>query len=421
MAAVSAANGEWTLNKKEWREPRGLAAYRAREQREKSLGRQLVGLLLAILVVAGVGYAGLTVWRSWSGRGGALASGGASGPQPGAGGPTSELEGLAGRLFGSIQSGEADRPAGADPTPVKFEIKSGETAAQIAENLQQQGLIRDATFFRLLLRLQGIDTKLEAGSYELKRTMSPREIAVALQRGRPASVTVTIPEGWRAEEIAALLSGYGLVDQAEFMRLVQSGEGFTQPFLPPRQNGQANLNGYLFPDTYTFETSASDARKVINRLLDNFGQKVGADLRAKAASSELGSLHAVVTLASIVEREARIPEERPLIAGVYANRLRQGMKLDADPTVQYAMGYDQARQTWWRPLTVEDYRFDAPWNTYVNRDLPPGPIANPGLASLQAAAAPASTDYLYFVARRDGSHAFATTFEEHVRNVNAAK
>jgi UPF0755 protein len=132
-------------------------------------------------------------------------------------------------------------------------------------------------------------------------------------------------------------------------------------------------------------------------------------------------LHAVLTLASIVEREARIPDERPMIAGVYANRLGQNMKLDADPTVQYGMGFDTARTTWWRPLTVEDYKFASPYNTYQNVGLPPGPICNPGLASIRAAIAPTQTDFLFFVARQDGSHIFARTFEEHVRNVNAAR
>ena len=241
------------MSKREWREPRGLAAYRARQERETSLLRQLVGLALAVVALAGVGALGLSFWRAWSSPSRPVT---ATAPSDGGG---SDLEGMAGRLFALFQSGDADKPAGTDPTPVKFEIRSGETAAQVAEQLQREGLIKDATSFRVLLRVQGIDTKLEAGSYELRRTMTPRQIAEALQRGRPASVTVTIPEGWRSEEMAALLAGQGLVDQAEFMRLVQTGEGFAQPFLPPRDpNGRVSLEGYLFPDTYTFATNNTD-------------------------------------------------------------------------------------------------------------------------------------------------------------------
>ena len=405
------------MNKREWREPRGLAAYRARQERETSLLRQLVGLALAVVVLAGVGALSLSFWRAWSSPSrptSATATGDSGGP--------GDLEGMAGRLFALFQSGDADKPAGTDPTPVKFEIRSGETAAQVADRLQREGLIKDATSFRILLRVQGVDTKLEAGSYELRRTMTPRQIAEALQRGRPASVTVTIPEGWRTEEIASLLAGQGLVDQAEFMRLAQTGEGFAQPFLPPRDpNGRVNLEGYLFPDTYTFATNSANARVVLNRLLDTFGTRVDDALRTSATASRLDNLHAAVTLASIVEREARVPDERPLIAGVYANRLGQGMKLDADPTVQYGMGFDRERATWWRPLTVEDYRFASPYNTYLNLGLPPGPICNPGLAAIRAAINPTQTDYLFFVARKDGTHIFARTFEEHVRNVNSAR
>lgn len=379
-----------------------------------------MGLAFALIGVGGVVYIGLTMWRTWQSR--ASASMAPAQTQSVDQGFIGDFQNLAGQLFVSLQAGDADKPAGTDATPIKFEIRPGETAAQIGDRLQKEGLIRDATLFRLLLRVQGADTKLETGSYELRRTMTPRQIALALQRGRPSSITVTIPEGWRAEEIAALLASQGLVDQNEFMTLVQSGDGFSYPFLPPRSgSGKINLEGYLFPDTYTFDASSSDARRVLTRLLDNFNTKIGPDVREAAVSSKLGSLQAALTLASIVEREARLAEERPLIAGVYANRLRQGMKLDADPTVQYAMGFDKNRATWWRPLTVEDYRFASAYNTYQNVGLPPAPICNPGMASIQAAVAPTTTDFLFFVARKDGSHIFARTFEDHVRNVNAVR
>ncbi|MFN8482038.1 MAG: endolytic transglycosylase MltG [Anaerolineae bacterium] len=406
------------MNRRDNNEPRGLTSYRAREARETSPWRRLTALLLAVVVFAAFIGVGVTVWRGLRNGPTTTAS---SAPGAADASASGDLQSLAGRLFISLQSGDVDQPAGTDPTPVKFEIKSGEAAGTVADNLKQRGLIKDPTLFRLLLRVQGADTKLEAGTYELRQTMTPREIAAALQQGRTSTVNVTIPEGWRAEEIAALLASRGLVDQTEFMRLVRTGEGFNYPFLPPAGANGVRLEGYLFPDTYTFDVSKSGARVVIDRMLRNFGDRTGADIGATAAKSDLGSLQNVLALASIVEREAQIAEERPHIAGVYANRLKQGMKLDADPTVQYAMGFDTGRGTWWRPLTPDDYRFDSPWNTYVNPGLPPGPIANAGLDAIKAALNPMPTQDLYFVAQKDGSHVFAKTFEEHVRNVNAQK
>ncbi|MFN8471418.1 MAG: endolytic transglycosylase MltG [Anaerolineae bacterium] len=406
------------MNKRDKNESRGLTGYRAREERETSPWRRLTALVLAVIVFAVFVAAGVTVWRGLSGRSATTAS---SSGAPSDSGASGDLQSLAGRLFISLQSGDVDRPAGTDPTPVKFEVKSGEAAGTVADNLKQLGLVRDATLFRLLLRVQGTDTKLEAGTYNLRQTMTPREIAAALQQGRTSTVNVTIPEGWRAEEIAALLASRGLVDQTEFMKLVQTGEGFSYPFLPPAGANGVRLEGYLFPDTYTFDVNKSGARVVIDRMLQNFGDKTGTDIGAAAAKSELGSLQKVLALASIVEREAQVADERPHIAGVYANRLKQGMKLDADPTVQYALGFDKDLGTWWRPLTTDDYKFDSSWNTYVNPGLPPGPIANAGLDAIRAALNPTPTQDLYFVARKDGSHVFAQTFEEHVRNVNAQK
>ena len=241
----------------------------------------------------------------------------------------------------------------------------------------------------------------------------------ALQHGRPPTVTVTIPEGRRAEEIAEILHQAGLVDPQEFLALVRSGEGFAFAFLEDRPpEASPSLEGYLFPDTYQIPRD-SDARAIITLLLSTFDARFTEEMRARAHEQGL-TVHEVVTLASIVEREAVLPEERPLIASVFRNRLARGMKLDADPTVQYAMGYDEAQKTWWRTLLVEDYQFDSPYNTYRRVGLPPGPICNPGLASIEAVLSPEDTDYLYFVANTvagDGSHVFARTFEEHQRNI----
>ena len=322
-------------------------------------------------------------------------------------------------LYLRLQQVDLDAPAGDDPTPVTFTIHPGETAAQIAQRLEEEGLIRDADAFRALLRLRGVDTRLEAGNYELRRTMSMNEIMAALQHGRPPTVRLTVPEGWRAEEIANLLRVVGLADPDEFLQIVRSGGNFDYDFLRDRPAGVTSLEGFLFPDTYEFPTDAT-ARDVVQRMLETFGRRFTPELRAQARKQGL-SVYQAVTLASIVEREAVIPDERPLIASVFLNRLRKGMYLNADPTVQYALGYQKQGHTWWkRPLLLEDLDVDSPYNTYRHPGLPPGPICNPGLDSLKAVANPAHTDYYYFVANDvagDGSHVFAKTLEEHQANI----
>lgn len=322
-------------------------------------------------------------------------------------------------LYLRVQRADLDQPAGDDPTPVTFTVHPGETAAQIAQRLEEEGLIRSADLFRALLRLRGADTRLEAGSYELRRTMTMNEIMAALQHGRPPTVQVTIPEGWRAEEVADLLRVVDLAAPDEFLRVVRSGEGFDNDFLDDRPEGVTSLEGFLFPDTYEFPTDAT-ARDIVAHMLRNFGQRFTPELRQQVRNQGL-SIYRAVTLASIVEREAVIPEERPIIASVFLNRLEAGMHLNADPTVQYALGYQEDSGVWWkRPLLLDDLTIDSPYNTYQHIGLPPGPICNPGLAALEAIANPADTNYLYFVANDvagDGSHVFAETLEEHSANI----
>lgn len=319
-----------------------------------------------------------------------------------------------------FEGDDAQAPPSDDPTPVTFTIFPGETAAQISQRLEDEGLIRDANLFKALLRVHGVDTRLEAGDFRLRRNMSMAEIMAALQHGRPPTVTLTIPEGWRAEQIAGLLETTGLADPARFLELVQTGAGSDAfGFLADRPAGVTSLEGYLFPDTYEFESDAT-AADVIQRMLATFDSRLTQEMREQARARGL-SIHEVVTLASIVEREAQVPEERTLIAGVFHNRIKAGMHLNADPTVQYALGYQADTAQWWkRPLYLEDLEVDSPYNTYTHVGLPPGPICNPGLAALQAVVQPAETDYYYFVANDvagDGSHVFAKTLEEHNANI----
>jgi len=319
-------------------------------------------------------------------------------------------------LYLRFRAEDLNRPAGEGET-VPFVVEAGETTGTVAARLAEQGLIRDAELFRLYVRYQGLDRGLEAGNYELSPSMTIPQIAERLQQGRAAEVVVTIPEGWRMEQIAAMLDQKSVLSGQEFLSLAREGD-FAYAFLEDRPPG-ATLEGYLFPDTYRLPAEATGT-DLIERMLVNFDRRVTPQMRQDAAAQEL-SLFQVVTLASIVEREGVVKEELPLIASVYRNRLDRGMKLDADPTVQYALGFQPDTGQWWkRPLRLEEYtQVDSPYNTYLHPGLPPGPICNPGLAAIKAVIYPAQSDYLFFVrddVADDGSHVFAQTLEEHVRN-----
>lgn len=322
----------------------------------------------------------------------------------------SDLDSAARKAYLNTHKADLDRPAGEDDTPVSFTVAPGETGHQVAERLYQQGLITDRRLFRSYLSEEGIT--IEAGDYTLRQTMSPREIAAVLQHGRAGEVVLTIPEGRRLEEVADLAAQVG-IDRDEFIALATTGQ-FDHDFLADRPEG-ATLEGYLFPDTYRLPQNAT-AADLIERMLANFDAKVTPEMRARAAEQGR-TLYQVIVLASIVEREAVLAEERATIASVYLNRLNAGIKLDADPTIQYALG---APGDWWPQITAEQYTsVDSPWNTYLYPGLPPSPIASPGLGAIQAVLNPADTPYIFFMRdcdKDDGSHLFATTQEEHLNN-----
>lgn len=300
---------------------------------------------------------------------------------------------------------------------VTFVVEQDESVNSIANRLHDTGLIRSPSYFRFLVGFSGDDKDIVAGEHTLDTGMTTSQIIDSLTSEDAESieeVTVQFIEGWRTEQFADALIEAGVIDTVdEFMdatRLASWNNDFD--FLHTRPSG-VGLEGYLFPDTYIFRID-STSEDVIRILLQTFGERVPPALRDKAAANGL-TLHQAITLASIVEREAVNQDERPIISSVYSNRLLANMPLQADPTVQYELG---APGDWWPKVTPEDLRRDGRYNTYLNPNLPPGPICNPGLASIQAALNPADTDFLYFVATGDGSHAFATTFEEHQRNVD---
>ncbi|MGQ9568492.1 MAG: endolytic transglycosylase MltG [Anaerolineae bacterium] len=346
-----------------------------------------------------------------------------SGGQAGAGTVTVSLgspEDVLIGLYLQLRQGDLARPAGQDDILIPFRVEPGETAGMVALRLEEAGLVHDAGLFSLYMRYRGLDTRLEAGEYRLSPRMTIPEIAEALQHGRIQEVVVTVVEGWRMEEIAEVLEREGVTNAEAFKAVVHGDvrpEVWAQySFLQDRPPG-AGLEGFLFPDTYRFPRNA-DALDVVRRMVERFGEQFTPEMQAQARGQGL-SVFATVTLASIVEREAVVPEERPLIAAVFLNRLAQGMYLQADPTVQYALGYQPETGDWWlRPLPVEALTaVESPYNTYLHPGLPPGPICNPGLSSIQAVLNPADTDYLFFLARGDGSHVFARTYEEHMENL----
>ena len=285
---------------------------------------------------------------------------------------------------------------------VMVRVPLGATLDEITDLLLEEGLIESRQAFGMAARLLGVERSLHAGRYHLRRGMTPFAILDSLRNGASEPVAVTVVEGLQARQIAERLEEALGINAEKFMRLVDStafaGEiGVDAP----------SLEGYLFPDTYYFAWPTHEF-DVIRRMVGEFWRHFDDDARRRL--EEVGmSLHEIVTLASIIEGEAIYDEERPKISAVYRNRLKRRMRLQADPTIQYLIPDGPRR------LLTRDLKIDSPYNTYMHYGLPPGPINNPGAASLNAALYPADVNYLYFVARGDGYHRFSTTSKEHTK------
>ena len=294
-----------------------------------------------------------------------------------------------------------------------FTVEVGESVDAVANHLESVGLIRDAEALRSYMIYSGIDTSMQAGEYKLSTAMSAMDIAHQLQDATPEAVTFVVLPGWRLEEIADSLPTSGLpVTYDEFLSAAKT---------PPHEYdflaGASSIEGFVYPDSYNFSRKIS-VDEMIHDMLRNFSAHLTLDLKNGFERQGL-SVYQAVTVASMVEREAVHEEEQPLIASVYLNRLKIGMKLDADPTVQYAIGYNFLQQSWWtNPLSLLDLQVNSVYNTYKYSGLPPTPIANPSLGALHAVAFPAETTYYFFRAKCDGSgfHEFSETFDEHLQN-----
>ncbi len=294
--------------------------------------------------------------------------------------------------------------------PQMVVVKPGSGLGQIAQTLQARGLIRSSAAFLLHLRLSGQDRAVKAGVYAVKPGLDATRVAALLIEGRSQSKHLTIPEGYSLQQIAGRLNEFNPQAAQQFIEAAQRPERFSEEFaflkeLPPTRN----LEGYLFPDTYVLHDDPDIGVTLIRMMLTRF-EAVSLDAYATLAARSPLPLHQALTLASIVEKEAVHAAERPLIAGVFYNRLRIGMPLGSDPTVEYALKRHQGA----KGLSLRDVQIDSPYNTYRKVGLPPGPIANPGLDSLTAVLKPQPTDLLYFVARGDGTHWFTHNYRDHL-------
>ena len=297
-----------------------------------------------------------------------------------------------------------------------FTIQSGEGINQISYHLRQQGIIKNSFVFETYIYLKGAEDKFKAGEYNLPQLVNIKRLTQIFMAGQPAKEwQLTVPEGWTAKDIAYRLENLGKFQAEEFLAAVGVGQPNNQPsfnfsaynFLSYKPK-QANLEGYLFPDTYRFFSYAS-VDDVVRKMLNNFDKKLTAQMRADIKKQHK-TIFGIVTMASIVEREAKLDQDRPIIAGIFWQRLKLGMPLQADSTINYITGKKTPS------VSAADLNLDSPYNTYKYSGLPPGPISNPGLAAIKAAIYPQQTDYLYFLTDIQGRAHYAKTFEEHVKN-----
>lgn len=293
-------------------------------------------------------------------------------------------------------------------TETFVDIPPGSSTVSIANRLAEAGVVRNAAAFRAAVWLRGSGRRLQAGEYRFDAPVTPREVVDKIARGDVHLRPLTFREGLTIREMARVFEERGFGQASDFIAAA-SNAAPVQSIDP--QAG--DLEGYLFPDTYALPRHTT-AEQLVARMVARFDRALTPELREQAAAQGL-TVRELVTLASLVEKETGKGDERPIIAGVYWNRLRIGMGLQCDPTVIYAL---ERAGKYDGNLTRADLRFDSPYNTYRYAGLPPGPIAAPGQASLQAAANPADVPYFYFVSRNDGSHVFATTLDEHNRNVH---
>ncbi len=298
----------------------------------------------------------------------------------------------------------ADRPLGSDNSTKLVNIMQGHNFSDVFKELCNSGIVAYSYRFKLLAVIRGYDKRIKFGEYLLSPSMTPSEILTIMTKGRVRLNKLTIPEGYNIEQIATAVFQAGIEDEKSFLKAAKNSSLAAQMKIPAD-----TFEGYLFPDTYYFPKN-TPPKTIISTMVNRF-QAIFTDEFAKQAEKIGFSIHQIVTLASIIERETGASEERPIISSVFHNRLKKNMRLESDPTVIY--GIDGFNGN----ITKKDLKKPSPYNTYLIRGLPPGPISNPGLKALEAALYPAETDFLYFVSKKDKTHKFSTNIREHNKAV----
>ena len=292
----------------------------------------------------------------------------------------------------------------ADAKAVTIRVQAGMTTGDIAGILWDRGLIRDKTAFLVAAKRAGLDKSLQAGEYELSRSMDVRRMIEIMAKGETVYAQFTVPEGYTVEQIAALLEEKGLARKERFLSLAQTYAPFDRE--PARPGVKYRAEGFLFPETYRINKGTGE-EEILQTMAREFQKRFTPELQEKARASGL-STYEVIVLASLIEREAQLPQERSMVARVFLNRLQLEMPLQSCATIQYILGYPKEE------LTIADTQLPSPYNTYLHQGLPPGPVANPGLAAIEAALNPAAGDWLYFVVDgKTGGHRFSRTLAEH--------
>lgn len=310
----------------------------------------------------------------------------------------------------AIKSESELQPPGTDEKGKRVHLKivDGMSTGEIAETLADKGVISSSLRFRIVSRLRGYDEKMKPGTYIFFEEMDDEEVFLKLLNGEKHLVNFTIPEGFGVKEIAERLYTLDVVDKEDFMKAAENFAPYS--YMRKRKNVRYAAEGFLFPETYSIE-SDTPIEEILKLMAEEFDKRITPAMRERA--QELGlSLYDLTTLASLVEREVRYPEDRAIVAQVFLKRLKMNMPLQTDASLQYLL--DEPKED----VTLEDTEIDSPYNTYKNAGLPPGPIANPGIESFKAVLYPADTDYLYFVADRQGHNHYSYTYDEHLNLVN---
>ncbi|BEU87790.1 endolytic transglycosylase MltG [Selenomonas sp. TAMA-11512] len=296
-------------------------------------------------------------------------------------------------------------------TPIYFEVHPGMTANEIAASLEDKGIIESRFKFWWVVKLNDASEQFKVGTYAFSAGMEPKEVIRELMQGETVTIQFVIPEGFTVDDIAKRLDAQGIVKQEDFLREAKSYRPFD--YVDPPSNVRYDAEGFLFPDTYIIGGDTG-VKEILDIMSKDFDQRLTLEMRHRAKEKNL-SIYELITLASLVEKEARYDEDRPIIAQVFLKRLEIGMPLQSDATLQYLM--DAPKED----VLISDTKIDSPYNTYQNAGLPPGPVANPGLDSIEAVLEPSDTEYLYFVADRDGHNYYSYTYSEHLATVDQVR